>query len=67
MSGAEVTAAAPDYFVRDVARINAVIEREGALVHTEDGAFVDPSKLPADLASTYRRLLQHGCANGWMR
>lgn len=54
-----------EHFDQDLARFNAALERLGALVEVEDGSvWVDPAKVPPDLARAYRGLLAYGYANG---
>jgi hypothetical protein len=58
-----MTAAA--VFDRDAAKITGQIAALGAVVVEPDGfAWVDEAKVPADLLSAYRGLIQYGYANG---
>ena len=52
-------------FAKDFARITAQIEQAGAVVTLDDGfQFIDESKVPVQVLSTYRGLVQYGYANG---
>ncbi|MEX5635765.1 hypothetical protein [Parafrankia sp. FMc2] len=52
-------------FDRDLERLNAELERLGAVITLSDGwRGIDEAKVPADLLRTYRELISYGWANG---
>lgn len=56
-----------DAFDRDLARLNAELERLGAVVVEPDGfAWIDEVKAPVDLVRTYGALISHGYAAGYI-
>ena len=52
-------------YLADAARFDAAFRNADALVTTDDGfTYIDESKVPASLVSSYRRFVQYGAANG---
>jgi hypothetical protein len=52
-------------FRADLERFNRTLEASGAVVTLEDGwRGIDGSRVPAELLSAYRLLIQYGYANG---
>ena len=53
------------FFEADLAKLNAALTALGAVVVQEDGStWIDPTKAPEGLLSTYAELTSYGYANG---
>jgi hypothetical protein len=58
----------PEIFEADLARMNALLEKSGAVVTLADGwQGVDPTKVPEDVLRAYEGLVSYGFANGLLR
>lgn len=64
MFSAAKPTASPTVFDRDLARHNHAFTQCGAVIEVDGDRYIDPTKAPANLVSSYRLLLACGAANG---
>ena len=59
-------ATAPKHFLADLARFDKYFAETGAIIDTPDGLFLDATKATSHMMGTYKALISHGYANGWL-